>query len=230
MIIIKKQSNKEIQIKNSGNFAVSTMKLVMCRRFNNKDISKMLKLNFRWNYVCNTGGFTLLETLVAISIIVTAVVAPLSLLSNNISASRQAQDNVTALYLAQDSIEYIRYIVGTNANAGDLWLKGLDDSTKCLLPKTCRVDTFENNVVEYTGAPTPLLYNASNGSYGYHSAGVPTKFTRSLEISKVTPSPIPPGKISEILVKTSVSWATSPGNSKSISLEQYIFNWHGDIE
>lgn len=53
-------------------------------------------------------GFTLIETLVAIFILLIAVTGPMSAAQNSLKASFLARDQVTAFYLAQDAIEYIK--------------------------------------------------------------------------------------------------------------------------
>ena len=55
-------------------------------------------------------GFTLLETFVAITILMFAVVGPLTIVSKALNASYDSRDQITAFYLAQDAIEYIRNV------------------------------------------------------------------------------------------------------------------------
>lgn len=53
-------------------------------------------------------GFSLVETLIAVVIIVISVVAPLSIASHAITFANAARDEVTATNLAQEAIEFIR--------------------------------------------------------------------------------------------------------------------------
>lgn len=53
-------------------------------------------------------GFTLIETIVAIFILVLAVTGPMSAAQNSLKASFLARDQVVAFYLAQDAIEYLK--------------------------------------------------------------------------------------------------------------------------
>lgn len=53
-------------------------------------------------------GFTILETLVAISILVLALTAPLAIVAQALRSSYYARDQVTAYYLAQEAIEFLR--------------------------------------------------------------------------------------------------------------------------
>src|SRR3989344_5745995 len=53
-------------------------------------------------------GFTLVETLVAISIFTTSILALLVILSGSISNTNYAKQKMVATYLAQEGIEYAR--------------------------------------------------------------------------------------------------------------------------
>src|SRR3972149_102217 len=53
-------------------------------------------------------GFTLIETLVAISLLSIAIVAPMSLTSQSLTAAYYARDQVTAFNLAQEGLEAVR--------------------------------------------------------------------------------------------------------------------------
>ncbi len=75
-------------------------------------------------------GFTIIETLVAISILAIALTGPLSIISQALRNSFYARDQVTAFYLAQEAIEYLRNQRDNNAlkdppEAADDWLAGV---------------------------------------------------------------------------------------------------------
>lgn len=53
-------------------------------------------------------GFTLIETLIAISIFSVAIVTLMTVLSSGITNINNAKKKITATYLAQEGIEYIR--------------------------------------------------------------------------------------------------------------------------
>ena len=53
-------------------------------------------------------GMTLIETLVAITILTVAIVSPMSLTMQSLSASYYARDQVIAFNLAQEAIESLR--------------------------------------------------------------------------------------------------------------------------
>ena len=53
-------------------------------------------------------AFTLIETLVAITILTLAIVGPLYAANRAIVGARTSRDHLTATYLAQEAIEYVR--------------------------------------------------------------------------------------------------------------------------
>lgn len=59
-------------------------------------------------YKNKSRGFTILETLVAISILVLALTAPLVIVAQALRSSYYARDQVTAYFLAQEVIEFLR--------------------------------------------------------------------------------------------------------------------------
>ncbi len=66
-------------------------------------------LKFKFNKI---GGFkkglTLVETLVAISILTISVIGPLGIIAQALHTSYYTRDQMTAYYLAQEAVEYVR--------------------------------------------------------------------------------------------------------------------------
>jgi prepilin-type N-terminal cleavage/methylation domain-containing protein len=57
------------------------------------------------NKIKNNNGFTLIEALISIAILMLSVAAPLSLAGKGLIAADLAQRQIVAFYLAQDAIE-----------------------------------------------------------------------------------------------------------------------------
>ncbi len=83
-------------------------------------------------------GFTLVETLVAITVLLLSIAAPLSIAANALFAAYYARDQITAYYLAEEAIEYAKNARDTTflndvfnpvaQDAGNQnWLLGLED-------------------------------------------------------------------------------------------------------
>lgn len=95
-------------------------------------------------------GFTILETLVAITILVVSLTAPLTIVSQALRSSYYARDQVTAYFLAQEAVEFLR-------NKRDS--VGLQRST----PSENWIDTF-NAYTTPTGLTVEDIINESGST------------------------------------------------------------------
>ncbi len=110
-------------------------------------------------------GFTLIETLVAVMILATAIAGPLTLASRALNTSLIAKDQITAYYLAQDAIEYVRYARDTNRLQGGDWLSGAgaaDQSkiislTNCVSATGCYLDSVSQSPRVSSGLQLEML-------------------------------------------------------------------------
>src|SRR3989344_8654185 len=75
-------------------------------------------------------GFTLVETLVAIGVLMAAVAGTLTVASRGIALTGVSRDNIVAFYLAQEPIEFIRKYRDTTAIA-------------CITANTCSLPGFD---------------------------------------------------------------------------------------
>ena len=96
--------------------------------------------SFSYKHSRNT-GFTILETLVAITVLMMVIVGPLTAANKGLNLALSARDQLTASLLAQDVAEYVKNLkdvnIATNASGG--WLEGINICTinnLCLLDST----------------------------------------------------------------------------------------------
>lgn len=149
-------------------------------------------------------GFTLVETLVAITIIALALVGPFYAVQQSLNASRSARDQLIASSLAQEAIEYVRSIRDgnylynlQNPGATHSWLYGLDGTGgRNCIAADCVVDAKQGTV---NTAITPLYINSAN-VYNQQGAGTVTPFTRRVRLTVVS--------VSEVRVTVTMSWMT----------------------
>ena len=145
-------------------------------------------------------AFTLVETLVAISILLLALAGPMSIAARALSSAYYARDEVGAYYLAQEGIEYVRAVRDQNFLTSSPWLAGLDSSAgsdKDCITFSCMVDVpnFSHSVC--SGVCSKLLVTSSGGLYN-KASGAESPYTRVLTIEPVSAN--------EVAVKVTVSW------------------------
>jgi prepilin-type N-terminal cleavage/methylation domain-containing protein len=160
-------------------------------------------------------GFTLIETLVAISILLLAVAAPLTLGSQGLTTSRIARDQVIGTYLIQEGIEYIRNVRDTNRLSGQSWLSNLDMCTS----GTCQIDVPANDVTDCSRGCAPISFNNTTGLYGYTTGKrwETTKFTREISVEETVGD-------AEARIVVSITWKDGL-ITRTISADEYVFNW-----
>ena len=137
-------------------------------------------------------GFTLIESLIAITVMLVAVVAPMSLAQDGITAARLAQDQIIAFYLAQEGVEVVRNMRDENKLAGGDQLDGpLQDCVVnplnpaergCVIDATRIVGTTFD-VDPCTGGVCPPI-RSNDEKYTYDSSAIyeDTKYTREIRV------------------------------------------------
>ncbi len=91
------------------------------------------------NNTQNKKGFTIIETLVAITVLMIAIAGPLTIAQKGLLASVYARDQMIASFLAQDGMEYARNVRYYNIINSLDWLRGLSD---CIQTNPCSIDTL----------------------------------------------------------------------------------------
>ncbi len=166
-------------------------------------------------------GFTLIETLIALTVLLMIITGPLSLATKSISASVFSQNQITASYLAQEAVEYIINIRDNNSLQGNGWLDGLG---LCIPTpgneKNCCVDVRNDNIKSYPGQCDYIKYDASGLYYNY-GIGESTIFKRIIKITKINIG----GSNDEARIEVTVQWQEKFGGTKSFTLQEDIFDW-----
>lgn len=184
------------------------------------------------------GGFTLIETLVAVVVLMTAIAGPLTIASKGLQATLIAKDQDTAMYLAQDATEYIRWARDTNRLSGGDWLTGAGGGanavnlTPCISTNgstACYFDSLGNNpnVITTCGGSTcsafPLYYDPTNDYFTYNQTNTTqTIFTRTVQI--ITPVGGNSNEV-EAIASTTVSWSDAAGVTRQVRVREDLFNW-----
>ncbi|MES3005800.1 MAG: prepilin-type N-terminal cleavage/methylation domain-containing protein [Patescibacteria group bacterium] len=108
--------------------------------------------NILRNYRQKGRGFTIVETLVAISILMLALTGPLLIITQALKASYYSRDQITAFYLAQEAVEYIRNIRDKTSLSSELfdtdWLNDVTGGSTCATTGTC-VNKYDEPVPQF---------------------------------------------------------------------------------
>lgn len=180
-------------------------------------------------------GFSLVETLVALSILLIAVVAPISLIGDSLHKIYYAKDQMIAINLAQEGIEIMRSARDTNKLRNTVSPPvGWDN---LITPGTYIVDVgnIASNLISgyiqlcaSCDTGLPVYFDVSRGQYRQSVVAgtittlttVPnytTQFSRVIKIEEVSA-----GK--ENKITSTVTWKTG-GQTGNITVLENIFNW-----
>ena len=177
-------------------------------------------------------GFSLIEVLVAISLLLIALVGPMTFFARNSQSTEVANDRAIATFLAQEGAELIQkvrddrmleYFLDPEA---DGWAQFRDDITVCMNGTPCGVSIDESGVVNVIDCPSDsdcgLWYNAEadRSGFSHNGAGTETQFIRTVELES------PSGANDrEVEVISRVQWeSTVLSGSQSVEVRTAVFN------
>jgi len=191
-----------------------------------QSLGLFLRSTYRLRSGLVSRGFTLIETFVAIVILTTALAGALALAANGFNSADIAGDQITAAFLAQDAMEYVRFKRDSSTLQGIGWLDKLTPmcvSSAGSPAAICEFDTADNtpNIPRScSGTCDPMSYDTVRGFYNYAVPNstdiVSSKFTRTVSIV-TQPSPTLSGASAEATVIVRVVWRGRNGATGSCS-------------
>jgi len=157
-------------------------------------------------------GFSLIDVIFAIGIILVGLISILGLLRYVIIAGRVSNDKFIATNLAEEGVEIIRAIRDSNWLAGGNWDDNLPSAAEYK-----RVDYRQNILLN--DDPNAYLNIDSSGFYSY-DAGTPTKFQRRIYFDP-TVQCTPAGDVGQCIhVVSEVKW-----ENYTLVIEDRLYNW-----
>jgi len=168
-------------------------------------------------------GFTLIETLVAISIFSTSILTLIMFLSSGVSDIGFTKKKIVANFLAQEGIEYLRnmrdnYIFYTDYNSLT-WNSFISKISSC--DEDCGFDlsvaqTDDESIFLCSDHVGLCELYIENGNYNTNLEGVDSGFARSIKMAVVSSG--------EIKVFSTVSWSHND-EDYSVTLTENLFDW-----
>lgn len=175
-------------------------------------------------------GFTLIETLVATFVLITAIVGPLSIVAKGVFFANFAKDQITAFYLAQEAIEYVRNKRDNVTIAGRTWADfkanvgtsnppGIHDCLVAYNAAGCTIDTKWDTIAACSSTCGNIKQDSS-GLYNYLD-GADSPFRRTV---KVYSEPSGDPNSNELRVEVEMVWQNGT-LTKNFILRESLLNW-----
>lgn len=191
-------------------------------------------------------GFTLVETLVSISILLIVIVGPMTISSSAAKSTSYSSEQVVAFFLAQEGAEIaqkarddliLKNFLDTSDGAyrATPWADFTNDATgfyrNCFSARGCALELNTDSTgslkipTACTVAGGCKLYLSTAGnrtSYTYSVIGnIETPYTRAITFQSISPD--------ELKVTSRVYWQTgSRRQSQEAVVETYLFNVYGN--
>lgn len=170
-------------------------------------------------------GFTLVETLIAIAILLVAIAGPMTIAARGLQTAFYAREQITAFMLAQEGVELIRSLRDQDALQHNSWLAGIPSA--CSGSQGCGADARGSPTRDCASKSCQLNYDdgpleGHRGFYTY-ATGTLTPFTRQILVY-----PLPGGR--ETRVTVNVSWQSGLfGGVKTVTVRSRLFNQYDTI-
>jgi type II secretory pathway pseudopilin PulG len=176
-------------------------------------------------------GQTLVEALVALSILTVGFVGIVTLLSKSFQLNRTTSNDTQATYLAAEGIEVAKNIIDydvynglAHPGSGD-WGCSFDLPLNTPTDYELEYDTTVSGCTLLASVPAAkaqsdhLYFSSSTDFYSYDNfpPAVETDFTRDVKITAVSNA--------ELDVQSTVTW-TDGGLGNTITLEDHFYDWN----
>ncbi len=195
-------------------------------------------------------AFTLVETLVAVSILLVVVVGPMTIAQKGIQTAYYAGDQTTAIYLAQEAIEYVQRLrdnealvnfqeYKTQGNNGDdntwSWYTSSSlDACKSSNTSGCDIDFVTGNFRNCTTPSNCQLrtnpQTTQSRVYGYETGWTNSQYQRRIYIGDPV-GPVGSGA-GGVPITVTVSWDSGSnfGGQKTVVLQTYVYDHYSRFE
>lgn len=164
-----------------------------------------------------------MEVLVATTVLLIAIVGPLTIASNGLKKASFSKAQNTAFFLAQEGLESVVKAREDNAlkvftgGGTDVWddVDALDNNGACSADEPCAVDVANGGALSLCSDNTCDLYLQESGRarYSHDENGVETPFNRRIILNVDN---------ERAYVRSIVSWGNQP--DETLELSTYLYN------
>lgn len=182
-----------------------------------------------------TRAFTLIETMVAVSLLAFSIVAPMTLTSQSLGAAYYARDQITAYNLAQEGLEAVRAIrdgqilqISLTISSGQTLFGPIP------IDQDFRIDSRDSNpstaisLCSSDPGGTCESLETDGTVYGY-GLSTPTYFKRTLRACYVQTNGACNSTVSdEMRVSSTVSWTTGSLKTRTFTISDNFYRWVAD--
>lgn len=166
-------------------------------------------------------GFTIVESLVSIFILVSVITGVASTVQTSISSYVYSKDQIIAFNLAQEGIEMVRNTRDINAINSENWLAEItaDSDDPCFFGSACTVSPIEAPHLISCGASNCnswiLRRDPITGFLGYNPSWILTTFKREIKLTQINTD--------EISVLVTIDWSKGMVN-RQFKARENLFN------
>lgn len=160
-----------------------------------------MRFNFRSHQFKR--GFSLLESIVAIAVLMIGVSSAIAALNQSVALSPKIKNKVIAAHLAQEGIELVRNIRDNNWTSGAAsWDVGLNAGSGCV--------QYDSDIFDTSCASFLMKFD---GAHYIHTSDASAIFSRQINITNISAN--------EMKVESMVNC----GQNCSVTLEDHLFDW-----
>jgi len=172
----------------------------------------------------NEKGFTIVETLIALTIFSIAVAGIITVTVQGGTSTTATRNRMVANYLAQEGIELMRgyrdsSVLATPGDASLGWNNFVSSVSGCVASQCNMNATNPSAPVGCASTGCPLVYTAS-GFYTSVGTGTATPYSRKINLASYGSN--------EIEILSTVTWKEGSAD-RTITVQESIFNWYETI-
>jgi prepilin-type N-terminal cleavage/methylation domain-containing protein len=161
-------------------------------------------------------GFTLIETLVALAIFASSIVALISIAASGVADANFAKNKFIASYLSQEGVEMVRNMRDSNSLAGGNWAAFKTAVSSCYAPNGCTIEP-SNLAAAACGTANGCQLNYNSGGFYTYAVAPASAFYRKITVADV-------GAGSEVAVSSTIYWRQGTIVFNTVYTEN-LFDW-----